>query len=34
MVPDFLADWVKKMEAAGKGADAAKMAQLWKELQK
>ena len=34
MVPDFLKDWVAKMEKLGKGAEAAKMAQRWKELQK
>lgn len=34
MVPDFLKEWVAKMEKLGKGADAAKMAQRWKELQK
>lgn len=30
--PDFLQDWVAKMEKAGKGADAAKMAKRWREL--
>lgn len=32
--PDFLADWVASLEKAGKGAEAAKMAQRWRELSK
>ena len=32
--PDFLGDWVARMEKAGKGADATKMAARWKELSK
>lgn len=32
MAPDFLQDWVGKMEKLGKGADAAKMAKRWREL--
>ena len=32
VAPDFLEDWVGKMEKLGKGADAAKMAKRWKEL--
>jgi len=34
MVPDFVKDWVSKMEKLGKGAEAARMAQRWKELQR
>jgi TRAP-type C4-dicarboxylate transport system substrate-binding protein len=34
MVPDFMQEWVKKMEGLGKGAEAAAMAKRWKELQK
>ena len=34
MVPDFIKEWATKMEKLGKGSDAAKMAQRWKELQK
>jgi len=32
--PDFLGDWVARMDKAGKGADATKMAARWKELSK
>lgn len=32
--PDFLTDWVARMDKAGKGADATKMAAKWKELAK
>jgi TRAP-type transport system periplasmic protein len=32
--PDFLADWTARMEKAGKGPDAAKIAQRWRELSK
>jgi TRAP-type C4-dicarboxylate transport system substrate-binding protein len=32
--PDFLADWVARMDKAGKGPEATKMAQRWKELSK
>ena len=32
--PDFLGDWVGRMDKAGKGADATKMAARWKELSK
>lgn len=32
--PDFIGEWVRKMEGLGKGAEATKMAQRWKELQK
>lgn len=34
MAPDFIKEWVTKMEKLGKGAEAATMAQRWKELQK
>lgn len=32
--PDFLKDWVTRMEKAGKGAEAAQVAQRWRELAK
>lgn len=32
--PDFLRDWTARMEKAGKGPEAAKMAQRWRELSK
>lgn len=32
--PDFLADWAIRMEKVGKGAEATKMAQRWRELSK
>ena len=32
--PDFLADWAARMDKAGKGADAQKMAGLWRDLRK
>ncbi len=32
--PDFLGDWVGRLDKAGKGADASKMAARWKELAK
>jgi TRAP-type C4-dicarboxylate transport system substrate-binding protein len=34
MVPDFMQEWVAKMEKLGKGKEAAAMAKRWKELQK
>jgi TRAP-type C4-dicarboxylate transport system substrate-binding protein len=34
LAPDFIAEWVRKMEGLGKGTEATKMAQRWKELQK
>jgi TRAP-type C4-dicarboxylate transport system substrate-binding protein len=33
-VPDFLRDWVARMDKAGKGTEAARMAQRWRELAK
>jgi hypothetical protein len=29
-MPDFLAAWQKRMQEAGKGADAAKVVEVWK----
>ena len=34
MAPDFVRDWVAKMEKLGKGADAARMAKLWRDQAK
>jgi TRAP-type C4-dicarboxylate transport system substrate-binding protein len=34
MAPDFLQEWVNKMEKLGKGPEATRMAKLWRDLQK